>query len=371
VSYRKRVGTGIYRSEMGYYSVRYKVDGKAVDRGGFRTLEEARTARNRALADASRGIKQRPRRVSVLDYACEFMTRYEARVRPNSARVARSSMVRHILPYLGKEPVQDLSPRMLQEWVDTIARHSPTAAHRARGLLSVMLDECVRMELLYRNPLAGVRNPPSSPAPRITLTADELVRYLDVVDEPGLAWLALCGARVGEVRAMQWRDLSPGTWVISASMSGHQASAERAKPKTRSSYRAVPVTASMLGLLPEPGRATDFVWGLHSYQHWQRAHTWAVTRAGVPRIRIHDLRHTWATLALAGRTHPKLVQQQLGHARIATTLDTYSHVMPELTRIAAEGIESALSAARGEGIGVGIVDLAEAILQSPRSDEES
>lgn len=371
MSYRKRVGTGIYRSELGRYSIRYKLDGKAIDKGGYRTIEEARTARNRALADASRGIKQRPRRVTVLDYACEFLPRYEARVRPNTARTARSSLTRHILPHLGKEPVQDLSPRMLQDWVDTIARHSPTAAHSARALLSVMLDECVRMEILYRNPLLQVRNPPSNPAPRMTLTAEELVRYLDATDEPGLAWIALSAARVGEARAMRWRDVSGDTWVVSASMDGTARSAQRGKTKNRTSMRAVPITASMQRLLPEPGRPDEYVWGEWSYQHWHRAHQWTCTRAGVPRIRIHDLRHTWATLALKNGTHPKLVQQQLGHSKIAITLDTYSHVMPELTRIAAEGIESALTAARGEGNGVGIVDLAEAILQNPRSDEES
>lgn len=374
-SYRKRVGTGIYRSVGGRYSIRYKVDGVSVDKGGYRTIEEARAARVRALADHSRGIKQRPRRVTVFDYAAEFMPRYEARVSDNTVRTSRSAMSLHILPYLGQEPIQDLSPRGLQDWVDAIGAKSPSAAQRARALLSVMLDECVRMELLYRNPLAGVRNPPSTPAPRTTLSAPELVRYIDAVlasepSEPGLVWCALTGARIGEVRAMQWRDLSPSVWVIGGSMSGHAATSTRGKPKTKTSYRAIPITASMTALLPPPARANDFVWGIHAYGHWQRAHVWACTRAGVPHIRIHDLRHTWATLALASGTHPKLVQQQLGHARIATTLDTYSHVMPELTRLAAEGLETVLSEARGEGIVGGIDAELAALTRLPRSDHE-
>jgi len=60
--------------------------------------------------------------------------------------------------------------------------------------------------------------------------------------------------------------------------------------------------------------------------------------AGLPRIRLHDLRHTWATLALRNGTHPKIVQERLGHANISTTLNTYSHVTPGMQAQAAEDI---------------------------------
>lgn len=56
----------------------------------------------------------------------------------------------------------------------------------------------------------------------------------------------------------------------------------------------------------------------------------------VPRIRLHDLRHTWATLALRAGVHPKVVQERLGHANISITMDTYSHVMPDMQESAAE-----------------------------------
>jgi integrase len=58
--------------------------------------------------------------------------------------------------------------------------------------------------------------------------------------------------------------------------------------------------------------------------------------AGVPQIRLHDLRHTMATTALRAGIHPKVVQERLGHSSIALTLDTYSHVSPTLQRAAAE-----------------------------------
>ncbi|HSD76329.1 MAG TPA: site-specific integrase, partial [Solirubrobacteraceae bacterium] len=67
--------------------------------------------------------------------------------------------------------------------------------------------------------------------------------------------------------------------------------------------------------------------------------------AGLPAIRVHDLRHTWASLALAAGVHPKVVQERLGHASVAITLDVYSHAVPAMQEDAAERV-AALFAAR-------------------------
>ncbi|WP_207957067.1 site-specific integrase [Rubrobacter tropicus] len=67
-----------------------------------------------------------------------------------------------------------------------------------------------------------------------------------------------------------------------------------------------------------------------------------LANAGLPVIRLHDLRHTCATLLLAGNVNPKIVQEMLGHATVAITLDTYSHVLPGMGDQAAAAIESAL-----------------------------
>ena len=75
----------------------------------------------------------------------------------------------------------------------------------------------------------------------------------------------------------------------------------------------------------------------------QRSFAPLLRRAGLPKIRFHDLRHTCATLLLARNVHPKYVQELLGHANIAITLDTYSHVIPGMGDHAARAMEDALS----------------------------
>jgi integrase len=69
-------------------------------------------------------------------------------------------------------------------------------------------------------------------------------------------------------------------------------------------------------------------------------------RAGLPRIRFHDLRHSCASLLLAGGEHPKVVQERLGHATIAVTMDIYSHVMPNMQKDAAERLDRLLASAQ-------------------------
>jgi integrase len=79
----------------------------------------------------------------------------------------------------------------------------------------------------------------------------------------------------------------------------------------------------------------------------QRSLAPLLKRAGLPRIRFHDLRHTCATLLLSEGVHPKFVQELLGHATIAITLDTYSHVMPGMGDQTARAMQGALSAIDG------------------------
>jgi integrase len=66
-------------------------------------------------------------------------------------------------------------------------------------------------------------------------------------------------------------------------------------------------------------------------------------RGELPRVRLHDLRHTFATILLGQGTHPKIVQEMLGHANISQTMDTYSHVLPNMQSQAVSAMESALS----------------------------
>ncbi len=81
-------------------------------------------------------------------------------------------------------------------------------------------------------------------------------------------------------------------------------------------------------------------------ERFTRSFSDAVKRSGLPAIRLHDLRHGWATMALSAGVHPKVVQERLGHANIGITLDIYSHVTGSLHDDAAERVAALFSDAR-------------------------
>ena len=167
----------------------------------------------------------------------------------------------------------------------------------------------------------------------------------------------MTGLRRGEALGLQWDDidLEAGRLSVRRSLISVAYAVQVAEPKTAKGRRVVPLDAATVEALKgQAARQVD------DQQEWGEAWTdsgyvftdeggaplhpdrisksfdRAVRAAMLPRIRLHDLRHTWATLALRAGIHPKVVQERLGHSSISITLDTYSHAIPAMQEEAAE-----------------------------------
>ncbi|HYN35357.1 MAG TPA: site-specific integrase, partial [Actinomycetota bacterium] len=190
--------------------------------------------------------------------------------------------------------------------------------------------------------------------------ADDLARFLRHVSDDRLfaAWMLLgtTGMRRGEVLGLKWssvdlerRRLSVREALVTAD--GHAGLAE---PKTARSRRSVPLPAQTVAAIRAhrakqleerialgPDYADeDFVFcredgAALSPQSFSRLFVRRCDSAGISRIRLHDLRHTFATLALEAGVHAKVVSEILGHSSISLTLDTYSHAIPSMQEEAA------------------------------------
>ena len=179
------------------------------------------------------------------------------------------------------------------------------------------------------------------------------------------------GMRQGELLAMRWSDVDledpeHATVSVRRKLTRNGGRVTFGEPKTKKSRRSIRLTSQGVHALREHLKrqlreiemlgdryedqgllfSTDTGCPINPSNLRQRSLLPLLKKAGLPQIRLHDLRYTCATLLLSQGTHPKVVQELLGHATIAITLDTYSHVMPSMGDQTAKAMENALAAVR-------------------------
>jgi integrase len=166
----------------------------------------------------------------------------------------------------------------------------------------------------------------------------------------------MTGLRRGELLGLDWEavDLDTGRLAITRTLISGKGGPRFSEPKTKRGRRSVALDPGTVEALREHrarqlDERLDFcredgtpIWP----RTFSRSFDHHVRDAGLPKIRLHDLRHTHATLALEAGVHPKVVQERLGHATIAITLDIYSHAIPAMQEDAAAKIAALLGAPR-------------------------
>lgn len=247
---------------------------------------------------------------------------------------------------------------------------APKTIQNVHALLSSALGFAADKGLIPRNPASRAKRPkgeeePNTPPP---WTASEVRAFLAHVDGDrleGLWWtLVTTGMRRSEVLGLGWGDVD----LDRASMSithtvvrGPEGVVRRRQTKSRTSRRSVALDSQTVARLRDHRRRQleeRLAWG-EGYQDLGMVFaredgtllrpSWVSRRfdllrdeAGLPRIRLHDVRHTWATLALLAGVPMKVVQERLGHASITITMDRYSHLLEGLDRDAAETVTRAI-----------------------------
>ena len=249
---------------------------------------------------------------------------------------------------------------------------SGTTVVQAHRILHKALQDAVRWGVAWRNVASAVSPPKKSRREMLVLNAAELAVLLDAVGTSTfghvIAAAAYTGMRRGELVGLQWRDidLDRGTLSVQRSLQlvprrGYVAS----EPKTSRSRRTITLGTTLVAtfkrqraLQAENRLAAGPVWNEGGWVFTRpdgrpvdptivsRKFRSVVTELGLPPVRLHDLRHTHATLLLVQGVHPKVVQERLGHFSISITLDIYSHVLPGLQERAAAAFETALDTAR-------------------------
>ncbi len=344
-----------------------RADGKRrrTTRSGFRTRAGAQRALNDALRDLDRGEMIERSDVTLGPYLDRWLdARLLAGLRPTTIDSYRRNLTRHVVPVLGHRRLQALRAAHFNalylgmlEGVDGRAPVSARTTRYAHTVVRRALEDARREGLIRSNPTADA-TPPSATAakaPEMTAwTPTELRTFLTAVAESDhwpLLWLAaFTGMRRGELCGLRWSDvdLDASALTIRSTLTTVDHEPVVGDVKTRRSRRRVDLDSETVALLRRHKirqaehqllmgagwqNELELVFTMPDGRPWHpdvisRAFARLVTEVDVPRIRLHDLRHTHASHLLAAGANVKVVSERLGHSSVSFTLDTYAHVMP-------------------------------------------
>jgi len=341
------------------------------------TKKEAEKRLAELLYQLDNGTFMKPGKTTLAEFLSRWLKDYAwPNLSPRTAEGYESIIRQHLIPHLGNITMTQLKPEHLQRYYSEMLRggrcndnsslsaqtirHHHTALHKA-------LQTAVEWGLLSRNVADAVRPPRAERPEMLTWGEDDITRFLETAKSTpyyALFYTALfTGMRRSELLALRWQDIDFMQTQVYVSRSLHQlrdGSFVFRQPKTAKGRRTVTLPPSALLVLYEhkekqkleramlgiPLKADDLVFSHLDGKPIRpntitRAWTILAARAGLKVIRLHDARHTHASLMLKQGVHPKIVQERLGHSSIAITLDTYSHVSPGLQEAAAKHFDEA------------------------------
>jgi len=349
-------------------------------KGGFRTRKAAEAGLRELTGSVDSGRYVERSTTSIGDYLDEWLEVVRPRLRPTSWNSYRQA-VAHIKGQVGAVPLQSLAPleveNLYKELLSTGGAGgrplSPKTVRNTHIVLRKALADAERLGLVVRNAAAAAKPPVPSKREHTTWSADELARFLGSLEGERLAaafvLLATTGMRRGEALGLRWSDvdLRAGRLSIVQTITTVRDEMVITPPKTARSRRSVSLDPDTVAALRDHRRRQNEE-RLRAGELWSGEGNFVFTdeigkpvhpsalsrrfvsyvgRAGLPPIRLHDLRHTYATVALGAGVHPKIVSERLGHATTAVTMDLYSHVTPTIAAEAAVLIASRVFDRRG------------------------
>ena len=309
-------------------------------------------------------------RMTLGEWLDRWLTEYkEGTVRPGTLEGYRRYIEYYIKPQLGDKQISLLSqqdiqrmyrrlktegrihehPEMGHQLSDSMVRHIHSTLHAA-------LKDAVQAHVIPRNPTEGTTAPKPNYKPKRILTGEELDAFRAVVEQDEVWWdffqtELMTGLRRGEICGLQWSDFDEESGMLKVCRTLHgQRKGEYTvgETKTETGTRTIVLPPSTAELLRKRKETAVSEWifpniyepekPMHPDYAYHRLKT-LLKQAELPLIRFHDLRHTFATMALEHGMDVKTLSATIGHVSSATTLDIYSHITDTMQRQAAVHID--------------------------------
>ena len=370
---RRPSGDGMVRKrEEGRWEGRIVVGHKENGAPLFRYVsagsQKALTEKLHQEIDAYRGVNlTEDSRISLGQWLDRWLEEYAApSVRPSTLKGYQGYIERNIKTHLGDKQVGKITREDVQKLYRELQKNGrqefhPEHGHKLsgatirhiHGVFHQAMDAAVRENLIARNPTEGITLPKKRTALKQILNDAQLERFLEVIRTDSV-WHDFfyteltTGLRRGEICGLMWNDFDEDHGTLSVRRTLHIQRGGRlvtGKTKTGTGKRTITLPPSTAQLLAQRKKSSYSQWIFPNplqpeqpaspgtaYNHLKTL----LKRAGLPSIRFHDLRHTFATHALASGVDAKTLSGILGHTQASFTLDTYTHVTGDMQKRASE-----------------------------------
>lgn len=359
---KKRDGLFLYTVRVNYTDKNGKAHSLTRTAVG---AEAAKLLESQLTAEYKTGQITPAERMTVGELAAKYLAAKRTEVRRSTAEKTERILNRYVLPTMQKERLDRLNAQKLQDWKQSVTALAlaPKTQKNIYGEFRTMLNFAVKMEHLPRNPLLTVGNfkdtdftPPTDKLQYYT--ADEFLRYkaaalADAEAKGTLSeyayYVFFCiayymGMRKGEINALRWSDINGGLLTVRRSVTQKVKgeSAVETLPKNKTSYRTIEIPEPLMEILAEwkkrlaerdayrdnyrvcgggeNGVLTDSNVDRHNRRY--------ADMAGLKHIRVHDFRHSHASLLANEGINIQEIARRLGHAKIEMTWNTYAHLYP-------------------------------------------
>jgi integrase len=330
---------------------------------GYRTKRDAERARIKLLAEIDQGGYVEPATITLESFLQDrWLPAIAVRLRSNTLAMYRQNVKAHIVPRLGKIPLQRLTPPDLNAFFAellAVGRRNGKGGLSERTvriqhvILRRALSDAVRWGLLARNPAEYADPPRGRSAEALVWSPDQVRKFLEYHAEDRLLGLwrlaAATGMRRSELAGLRWDDLD----LVDATVSVRQVVVEAAgtllvtEPKTAASRRTIALDTGTVAALKRHRSiqtterlAAGPVWrdtgmvftmedgGALRPNYITRVFSKRVTEAGLPPVTFHALRHSYLTMLVRAGEPLRVVSQRAGHSSPNVTLAVYSHALP-------------------------------------------
>lgn len=287
------------------------------------------------------------------------------RLRENTVRTKDYIMELKVLPYFGDKKLTQISTADIRRWQNSLMKegYSPTYLKTINNQLSALFNYAVRYYDLSSNPCQKAGSMGKGKAEEMQFwTQEEFEAFIEVLKDKPVSYYAFMtlywtGVRLGELLALSLADFDAEKKTLSITKSYQRISGRDVitEPKTAKGKRIISLPDFLVAELEEYvsrlyGMMADDRLFMITKSYLEKEMRRGTELSGVKRIRLHDLRHSHASLLISKLgVQPKLVSERLGHEKIQTTLDTYSHLYPDQSRNLADQLNGLVDGWDEEG----------------------